>query len=45
MQRTLTQLRETRRIDEDPALVTPLAERQRLVGKGVWDGLEKKYVG
>ena len=45
MQRTLTQLRETQRIDEDPALVTPFAERQRLVGKGVWDGLEKKYLG
>lgn len=45
MQRTLTQLRETQRIDEDPALVTPFAERQRLVGKTVWDGLEKKYVG
>lgn len=44
MQRTLTQLRETQRIDEDPALVTPFAERQRLVGKGVWDGLEKKYL-
>ena len=45
MQRTLTQLRETQRIDEDPALVTPFAERQRLVGKGVWDGLEEKYLG
>ncbi|MBI3100621.1 MAG: isocitrate lyase/PEP mutase family protein [Burkholderiales bacterium] len=45
MQRTLTQLRETQRIDEDPALVTPFTERQRLVGKGVWDGLEKKYLG
>jgi 2-methylisocitrate lyase-like PEP mutase family enzyme len=44
MQRTLTQLRETQRIDEDPALVTPFTERQRLVGKGVWDGLEKKYL-
>ena len=45
MQRTLTQLRETQRIDEDPALVTLFAERQRLVGKGVWDGLEEKYLG
>ena len=45
MQRTLTQLRETQRIDEDPALVTPFAERQRLVGKGVWDGLEERYLG
>jgi len=45
MQRTLTQLRETQRIDEDPALVTPFAERQRLVGKGVWDELEERYLG
>jgi 2-methylisocitrate lyase-like PEP mutase family enzyme len=45
MQRTLTQLRETQRMDEDPALVTPFAERQRLVGKGVWDELETKYLG
>ncbi len=45
MQRTLTQLRETQRIDEDPALVTPFAERQRLVGKGVWVGLEERYLG
>jgi len=43
MQRTLTQLRETQRIDEDPALVTPFAERQRLVNKPLWDTLEKKY--
>ena len=43
MQRTLTQLRETQRIDEDPALVTPFAERQRLVNKPLWDALEKKY--
>jgi 2-methylisocitrate lyase-like PEP mutase family enzyme len=43
MQRALTQLRDTQRIDEDPALVTPFAERQRLVGKPLWDALEKKY--
>ena len=43
MQRTLTQLRETQRIDEDPALVTLFAERQRLVNKPLWDALEKKY--
>jgi 2-methylisocitrate lyase-like PEP mutase family enzyme len=44
MQRALGQLRATRRIDEDPALVAPFAERQRLVNKPVWDALEQRYV-
>ncbi len=43
MQKALTVLRDTRRIDEDPTLVAPFAERQRLVRKGEWDALEKKY--
>lgn len=43
MQKALTVLRETHRIDEDPALVTPFAERQRLVGKPGWDAMEAKY--
>jgi 2-methylisocitrate lyase-like PEP mutase family enzyme len=43
MQRALTVLRDTKRIDEDPTLVAPFAERQRLVGKPDWDALEKKY--
>ena len=43
MQRALTMLRDQRRVDEDPALVTPFAERQRLVGKPEWDALEKRY--
>jgi len=43
MQRALTVLRDTRRIDEDPALVAPFKERQRLVGKPAWDELEKRY--
>ncbi len=43
MQKALTVLRETRRVDEDPALVVPFAERQRLVGKPEWDALEKRY--
>src|ERR1700744_1639270 len=43
MQKALTVLRDTRRIDEDPNLVAPFAERQRLVGKPDWDALEKKY--
>ncbi|MEH3085870.1 MAG: isocitrate lyase/PEP mutase family protein [Xylophilus ampelinus] len=44
MQKALTVLRDTRRIDEDPALVAPFRERQRLVGKPEWDALEKRYV-
>jgi 2-methylisocitrate lyase-like PEP mutase family enzyme len=43
MQKALGVLKETRRIDEDPALVVPFAERQRLVGKAEWDALEKRY--
>jgi len=43
MQKALTVLRDTKRIDEDPALVTPFAERQRLVGKPEWDALERRY--
>jgi 2-methylisocitrate lyase-like PEP mutase family enzyme len=43
MQKALTVLRDTRRIDEDPTLVAPFAERQRLVGKPAWDALEKRY--
>jgi len=43
MQKALTVLRETRRVDEDPALVVPFAERQRLVGKPELDALEKRY--
>ena len=43
MQKALTVLRETQRIDEDPALVAPFAERQRLVRKSEWDALEQKY--
>ena len=43
MQKALTVLRDTKRIDEDPALVVPFAERQRLVRKSEWDALEKQY--
>jgi 2-methylisocitrate lyase-like PEP mutase family enzyme len=43
MQKALTQLRDKQRIDEDPAIVAPFAERQRLVHKPVWDALEEKY--
>jgi 2-methylisocitrate lyase-like PEP mutase family enzyme len=43
MQRVLTTLRDTKRVDEDPQLVAPFAERQRLVGKPQWDALEERY--
>ncbi|MFI8616412.1 oxaloacetate decarboxylase [Acidovorax sp. NPDC077693] len=43
MQKVLTVLRDERRVDEDPAIVAPFAERQRLVCKPQWDALEKKY--
>jgi len=43
MSRVLTVLRDTKRVDEDPQLVAPFAERQRLVGKPEWDALERKY--
>jgi 2-methylisocitrate lyase-like PEP mutase family enzyme len=43
MTRALTVLRDTKRIDEDPNLVAPFNERQRLVGKPEWDALEKRY--
>jgi 2-methylisocitrate lyase-like PEP mutase family enzyme len=43
MTRALTLLRDTKRIDEDPNLVAPFNERQRLVGKPEWDALEKRY--
>ena len=43
MQKALGVLKETRRIDEDPALVVSFAERQRLVRKPEWDALEKRY--
>ena len=43
MQKALTVLRDHQRIDEDPALVAPFAERQRLVRKADWDALEAQY--
>jgi 2-methylisocitrate lyase-like PEP mutase family enzyme len=45
MQRALRVLRETGQLDEDPALVAPFAERQRLVSKPAWDALERRYAG
>jgi len=43
MQKALEVLRETGRLDEDPALVASFSERQRLVDKVTFDRLEKKY--
>jgi 2-methylisocitrate lyase-like PEP mutase family enzyme len=43
MQRVLGALQQAGRVDEDPALVVPFAERQRLVDKPRWDELEQRY--
>lgn len=43
MQKALTVLRDTRRMDEDPSLVAPFAERQRLVRKPELDVLDARY--
>jgi 2-methylisocitrate lyase-like PEP mutase family enzyme len=45
MQRALTVLREQRHLDEEPSLVAPFAERQRLVRKPLIDELERRYSG
>jgi 2-methylisocitrate lyase-like PEP mutase family enzyme len=43
MQNALTVLRDEKEVQESSGLVTPFAERQRLVGKPEWDALEKRY--
>ena len=43
MTRALAQLKATGALSEDPALVAPFAERQRLVNKPAWDALERRY--
>ncbi|HMN22589.1 MAG TPA: oxaloacetate decarboxylase [Ottowia sp.] len=45
MTRALSQLRQHGELAEDPMLVAPFAERQRLVGKPAWDALEQRYAG
>lgn len=45
MTRVLAQLKRSGELAEDPALVAPFAERQRLVGKPGWDVLERRYAG
>ncbi|GAB3672515.1 isocitrate lyase/PEP mutase family protein [Salinisphaera aquimarina] len=43
MQRALSRLREDGKLDEDPELVIPFAERQRLVNKPLFDRLSLEY--
>ena len=43
MQKALATLRDDKELLESSGLVTPFAERQRLVGKPEWDALEKRY--
>ena len=43
MQKALTVLRDEKEVQESSGLVTPFAERQRLVGKPAWDALEQRY--
>lgn len=43
MQKALTVLRDEKEVMESSGLVTPFAERQRLVGKDHWDALEQRY--
>lgn len=43
MQKALTVLRDERQLTEAGGLVTPFAERQRLVGKPAWDALAQRY--
>jgi 2-methylisocitrate lyase-like PEP mutase family enzyme len=43
IQKTLTVLRDEKEVQESSGLVTSFAERQRLVGKPVWDEWESRY--
>lgn len=43
MNKALTMLRDEMEVQESSGLVTPFAERQRLVNKPFWDALEKRY--
>jgi len=43
MQKALTVLRDDKEVQESSGLVTPFAERQRLVAKPEWDALEQRY--
>jgi 2-methylisocitrate lyase-like PEP mutase family enzyme len=43
MQKALGMLKRNGRLDEDPAIVAPFLERQRLVSKSHYDDLERRY--
>ncbi|RKQ97005.1 2-methylisocitrate lyase-like PEP mutase family enzyme [Kushneria sinocarnis] len=43
MQRALPQLQREGRLDEDPQLIAPFSERQRLVNKPFFDQLDSRY--
>lgn len=43
MQKALHRLHADGRLDEDSSIVAPFDERQRLVNKSLFDGLERKY--
>ena len=43
MQKALSTLRRDGKLDEDPALLAPFKERQRLVSKDLYDELEQRY--
>ena len=43
MQQALTALKHDGALTEGRGLVTPFAERQRLVGKADWDAIERRY--
>jgi 2-methylisocitrate lyase-like PEP mutase family enzyme len=43
MQTALSSLKAQGRLDEDPAVVAPFSERQRLVNKPFFDELDRKY--
>lgn len=43
MRQALEVLQQTGAVTEQSGLVTPFAERQRLVGKPLWDDLERRY--
>jgi 2-methylisocitrate lyase-like PEP mutase family enzyme len=44
MQLSLSQLKAQGRLDEDPAVLMPFKERQRMVNKSFFDDLEKRYI-
>ena len=43
MQKALSALRRDGKLDEDPTLLAPFSERQRLVSKDLYDELEQRY--